>query len=96
MEDLQQVPEKLIQMLAEIKPLKPKYSSFFQKPTVSQSVTNSISETSQKPLFMFDPERKGTFNQELGVQRNRLGSNDSVKRPKPNDWDDIDQGDFIA
>ena len=94
-EDLQQFPEKLIQMHAEFKLLKPKYSSFFQKPTVSQSVTNSISETSQKPLFMLDPERKGTFNQELGFWRNRLGSNNSVKRPKPNNWD-IGQGDFIA
>ena len=96
MEDLQQVPEKLIQMHEEIKQLKPKYSSFFQKPTVSQSVTNSISETSQKPLFMLDPERKGTFKQEPGFRRNRLDSNNSVKRPKPNDWDDIGQGDFIA
>ena len=95
-EDLQSVPEKLTQMHAEIKQLKPKYSSFFQKPTVSQAVTKSISETSQKPLFMLDPERKGSLNQEHGFRRNRLDSNNSVKRPKPNDWDDIDQGDFIA
>ena len=95
-QDLQQVPEKLIQMHAEIKQLKPKYSSFSQKSTVPQSVTNSISETSQKPLFNLDPEIKGTFNQEHGFGRDGYDSNNSVKRPKPNDWDDIGQGDCIA
>ena len=91
-EDLQQVPEKVIQVHAEIKQLKPKYISFFQKPSVSQSVT----ETSQKPLFMFDSERKGTFNQEHEFRRDRFYNNNRVKRPKSNHWDEIGQGDLIA
>ena len=85
-ETMQQIPEKLNQIQVEKKTI---YSSFCQMPIISQSFTNSISETSQKSLFMIDPEKQINFQQDHGCRRNSFDRNNCLKRPKPNGCNDM-------